>query len=114
MALQPLHTPEDLAAMLGRSRWWVCEQCRRGRFPSIKPGGSYRFTDQHVSEILAILEQAPATAVRKGKGRTSTPKRASPTPSSGTTPGVQLKARPPRRRKPAAQGAPPTDDEARR
>jgi hypothetical protein len=114
MGLQPLHTPEDLAVMLGRSRWWVCEQCRRGRFPSIKPGGSYRFTDQHVNEILAILEQAPVTTIGKGKGRTAKSKRASPARSSGAAPGVQLKARPPRRRKAAAQASSPTDSEPRK
>lgn len=113
MPLQPLYTPEDLAAMLGRSKWWVCEQCRRGRFPAIKPGGSYRFTDQHVDEILAILEQTPTAAIRKSKGRATKSKRTSPPRSSAATPGVRLEARPPRRRR-AAQAPPPTDGEAPR
>jgi hypothetical protein len=111
MPLQPLHTPEDLAAMLGRSKWWVCEQCRRGRFPSIKPGGSYRFTDQHVEEILDILEQAPAAVNRKVKGRAARAKRASPV---SRTPGVRLESRPPRRRRAPAQPSSLTDDEAAR
>jgi hypothetical protein len=112
MALQPLHTPEDLAAMLGRSRWWVCEQCRRGRFPSIKPGGSYRFTDQHVDEILAILEQAPAAAIRKGRGRAAKPKHISPARSSGATSAVRLEARPPRRRRGGTQTPSPAGGDA--
>lgn len=100
MALQPLHKPEDLAAMLGRSKWWVCEQCRRGRFPFVRAGGSYRFTDQHVEEILTILEQTPAGLPQSGKTRPSRPpRRANPSKPTGASPTVQLKARPPRRQR---------------
>ncbi len=114
MALPSLHTPEDLAAMLGRSKWWVCEQCRRGRFPAIKPGGSYRFTDQHVEEILAILEQGPLVGGGKDKARAVRRKRASPGRSSGSPSAVQLKARPPRRRRPNIQAPSAADDDTPR
>lgn len=107
MPLPPLHTPEDLAAMLGRSKWWVCEQCRRGRFPSIKPGGSYRFTDQHVEEILAILEQPPSAMTRNDKNRGTKSKRPSSPRSTGEKQAIRLKARPPRRRRDNAQNRSP-------
>lgn len=109
MPLQPLHKPEDLAAMLGRSKWWVCEQCRRGRFPFVKAGGSYRFTDQHIEEILAILEQTPAGLSKNGMTRPGRPpRRASPSKPTSASPTVQLRARPPRRQRRAQA---PTADE---
>lgn len=99
MPLQPLHLPEDLAAMLGRSKWWVCEQCRQGRFPFVKPGGGYRFTDRHVEEILAILEELPMAQRHVGRARPAEPRRASQPQASEAGSAVQLKARPPRRRR---------------
>ena len=99
MPLQPLHLPEDLAAMLGRSKWWVCEQCRHRRFPFVNSGGSYRFTDQHVEQILSLLEEIPGGQSRTSRSRPAVPKRASPSEPAETTPAVHLKARPPRRRR---------------
>ena len=99
MPLQPLHLPEDLAAMLGRSKWWVCEQCRQRRFPFVNSGGSYRFTDQHVEQILTILEEVPSSQPRADQARPAVSKRASPPKPAGTTLAVHLTARPPRRRR---------------
>jgi hypothetical protein len=100
MPLQPLHLPEDLAAMLGRSKWWVCEQCRQRRFPFVRSGGSYRFTDQHVEQILTILEEVPTSRPRADQARPAVPKRASHQPKAAeTTSAVHLTARPPRRRR---------------
>jgi hypothetical protein len=98
MPLQPLHLPEDLAAMLGRSKWWVCEQCRHRRFPFVNSGGSYRFTDQHVEQILTLLEEAPGDRPRTNGARRAAPKRAKQPEPAEVAPAVQLKARPPRRR----------------
>lgn len=82
--------------MLGCSRWWVCEQCRRGRFPFVKAGGAYRFTDQHVQDIVALLEEVPAG--RRRNASLAARESADITPRvPGTTTRVQLQARQPRR-----------------
>lgn len=55
-----LHRPDEVAAMLRCSTWWVKEQARKGRIPYSRIGGGYRFTDEHVAEIVRIFEKRPA------------------------------------------------------
>jgi hypothetical protein len=63
----PLHTDHDLAERYGRSREWVQEQCRAKAWPHLRAGKAYRFTDEQVSAIDALLtvdapaEPAPVT-----------------------------------------------------
>lgn len=96
--LPVLHTPEEVAKQLGRSGWWVREQCRRERFPHTRAGGAIRFTHQQFEEILQILEcrpgAAPQTARPSGGGRRHTSK----VTARPSTP--QLRARPPRKPRP--------------
>jgi hypothetical protein len=55
-------TDADLAEKFGRSREWVQAQCRGG-WPHMKVGKSYRFTDEQVAQIEAMLTPAaPAAA----------------------------------------------------
>jgi helix-turn-helix protein len=58
-AQRPSLTPEDVAATLGCSVWWVKKQCREQRFPCMKISGAYRFTHAHLEEIFRLLEQRP-------------------------------------------------------
>jgi hypothetical protein len=46
--------------MLRCSEWWVKEQARKRRIPFAWIGGSYRFTDDHVAEIVSLFEVRPA------------------------------------------------------
>jgi hypothetical protein len=48
--------------MLRCSEWWVKEQARRRRIPYAWIGGSYLFTDEHVSAIVRLFEVQPAAA----------------------------------------------------
>ncbi|MEV8513450.1 hypothetical protein [Dactylosporangium sp. NPDC051484] len=61
------------------------EQARKRRIPFAWIGGSYRFTDEHLAEIIRLFE------VRPEAERSATP-RAAPAPAIGS-----LKARRPRR-----------------
>jgi hypothetical protein len=54
-----LHRAADVARMLRCSEWWVKEQARNRRIPYSFIGGSYRFTDQHVVEIVKLFEVRP-------------------------------------------------------
>ena len=59
--LPHLFTPAEVAETLGCSAWWLKEQARRRRIPFTKPGGAYRFTAEHVAEIIALFEVRPET-----------------------------------------------------
>lgn len=91
-AVRPLHRPADVAKLLACSEWWVKEQARQRRIPYAWIGGSYRFTDEHIAEIVRRFEVVPLT---------DTPA-ASPVPRQRQQPiaaptDTRLVARPPRR-----------------
>jgi len=90
-----LHRPADVARMLRCSQWWVKEQARKRRIPFSWIGGSYRFTDAHVAEIIALFEVRPEDATATAP----TPRQAARHPGGHETGGtvIQLRARPPRR-----------------
>lgn len=92
--LPRLHTPEALGKTLGRSGWWVREQCRRGLFPHTRAGGAIRLTDSQVAEILRILERRPDQGQQQGRGATTGRRRTQKQPAEQV---VQLRARQPRR-----------------
>ncbi|MFF4650916.1 helix-turn-helix domain-containing protein [Streptomyces sp. NPDC001380] len=91
-----LYRPAQVAEILGCSEWWVKEQARRRRIPFSRIGGGYRFTADHLAEIIRIFEERPAAAAGHGGDvlpGTRSPQRA---PRSAA-PVVRLTARPPRR-----------------
>ena len=46
-------SPEEVAAAIGASPWWVREQARRGRIPHLRLGrGRIRFLPQHVDALI--------------------------------------------------------------
>lgn len=92
--LPRLRKPEDIAAALGCSAWWVKERARRREIPFVKVGGAYRFTDEHLTEIIALFEQRPG---EPSQSRASTPRRRAQSQPSEQV--VQLKARASRRRR---------------
>ena len=87
-----LHTPEEAAELLRCKASWLREKARLREIPFSKVGGAYRFSDAHLTQIVAQFEQAPgrpaAPAVRRTRPATEL------APASGS---AQLKARRPRR-----------------
>ena len=73
-----LLTDEQLAERIGKSKWFVQDHCKAGRWPHQRVGKSYRFTTAQVDFIDALLEvkvkpapvEAPANAWGR-KGRTA-------------------------------------------
>lgn len=55
------YRPNEVAKMLRCSEWWVKEQARKRRIPFSWIGGSYLFTMEHISEIVALFEQRPGS-----------------------------------------------------
>lgn len=93
--LKSLYRPAEVAKVLRCSEWWVKEQARNGRIPFSWIGGSYRFTDGHVAEIIRLFERRPANS-EPVTDRSTEPK-PQPKRPKGTEPTVMLKARTPRR-----------------
>lgn len=91
-ALDPLYWPREVAKALGCSEWWVKEQARKRRIPYEWVGGSYRFTADHVAEILRLFEVRPATEPANTASTPRPRKRPEVVP-----PVVCLRPRPPRR-----------------
>jgi hypothetical protein len=93
---RPLHRPADVAKMLQCSEWWVKEQARKRRIPFTWIGGSYRFTDEHVDEVIRLFEQRPEseTAASGNSGRVALARKRSQSPGETA---VSLRARVPRR-----------------
>lgn len=98
--VRPLHRPADVARLLGCSEWWVKEQARQRRIPYAWIGGSYRFTDEHITEIVRRYEVAPLTDTPTEPSTSPVPRRRQPPVEPTLSP--QLIARPPRRPRPPA------------
>ncbi|CAM4025885.1 Helix-turn-helix domain-containing protein [Kibdelosporangium persicum] len=57
---EPLYyLPSEVATMLRCSEWWVKEQARKRRIPFSWIGGGYRFTAEHIEQIVALFERRP-------------------------------------------------------
>jgi hypothetical protein len=90
-----LHSAADVARALRCSEWWVKEQARRRRIPFCWIGGSYRFTGEHLAEIVRLCEVRPAEPTAL-VARAESASRDSVDVQDGQ-PVVVLQARPPRR-----------------
>ncbi|MEV6165948.1 helix-turn-helix domain-containing protein [Streptomyces sp. NPDC052052] len=94
-----LFLPEDVAAVLGCSAWWVKDRARRRLIPFTRVGRAYRFTGDHLAEIIRMHEARPAVPGNRA-GAAAVPKMNAPTPappSAAPLPMSRLRARPPRR-----------------
>ncbi|WP_236246249.1 DNA-binding protein [Streptomyces sp. CC210A] len=93
-ALPRLHTAREVAEALGCSVWWVKERARRRLVPFAYVGGAYRFTAEHVAEIVRLHEEFPARAPQRPAPPAPAPSHREPR-AVPTAPA--LTARPPRR-----------------
>jgi len=93
-----LYLPKDVARMLKCSEWWVKEQARKRRIPFCWIGGGYRFTSDHLAEIVRLSERrAEGTEVVPMETQRARRSRSAREPS---TPSAELSARvPPRARR---------------
>lgn len=97
-AFPRLHLPEEVAAVLGCSAWWVKDRARRRLIPFTRVGRAYRFSDDHLAEIIRMHEERPARNPQRPSGMTaSAPQPPVRRQSEGPAPARSLKARPPRR-----------------
>jgi hypothetical protein len=103
--LPRLYLPEDIATVLGCSAWWVKDRARRRLIPFTRVGRAYRFSDEHLAEIIRMHEEGPDRGSQHTRS-TTTPavKPAARQRVDVATPTVRLKARPPRRTRKAQFG----------
>jgi excisionase family DNA binding protein len=96
-----LLTPRDVAKALKCSEWWVKEQARKGRIPFSWIGGSYRFTHEHLHEIIRVFERRPVAAASEAvTAQRRSPRTRTGSRAAGAVRAPQanrLTARPPRR-----------------
>ncbi|MBT2423493.1 helix-turn-helix domain-containing protein [Streptomyces sp. ISL-22] len=97
-ALPRLYLPEEVAAVLGCSAWWVKDRARRRLIPFTRVGRAYRFSDDHLAEIIRMHEERPARNSQRTSGMTaSAPQPPVRRQTEEPAPAHRLKARPPRR-----------------
>ncbi|MFJ6811104.1 helix-turn-helix domain-containing protein [Streptomyces anulatus] len=98
VGLPRLYVPEEVAAVLGCSVWWVKDRARRRLIPFTRVGRAYRFSDEHLAEIIRMHEERPAVnAQRTGGAPAPTRKPPARHRPDVAVPTVRLQARPPRR-----------------
>lgn len=61
-------TDRDVAAELGVSWQQVQERCKAKQWPHFKVGRYYRFTPEHVAQIIELSTVAPAAPVENPWG----------------------------------------------
>ncbi|MGW4972384.1 helix-turn-helix domain-containing protein [Streptomyces albidoflavus] len=97
-SLPRLYVPEEVAAVLGCSAWWVKDRARRRLIPFTRVGRAYRFSDEHLAEIIRMYEERPAVNLqRPGAAPATTRKSTGRHRLDPAVPTVRLQARPPRR-----------------
>ncbi|MDI3420404.1 helix-turn-helix domain-containing protein [Streptomyces luteolus] len=105
VALPRLYVPEDVAAVLGCSAWWVKDRARRRLIPFTRVGRAYRFTGEHLAEIIRMNEDRPALPQQRAANEAPAAKSPAPQhPSSPAAPTARLRARPPRRARQSQYG----------
>src|SRR6266702_2206245 len=71
-----MHTAEEAARLLKVKRSWLERQAAGRKIPFSMLGGSYRFSDRHIAEIVRMNEVVPAverdnSSAARGPHRTS-------------------------------------------
>ncbi|WP_327354489.1 helix-turn-helix domain-containing protein [Streptomyces sp. NBC_01304] len=94
-----LHGPAEVAEALGCSTWWVKDRARRRLIPHTRVGRAYRFTAEHLAEIIRLQETGPTNVAPSAPpARTPAPRPAARRREEpAVTPIPRLRARPPRR-----------------
>jgi excisionase family DNA binding protein len=97
-AVPTLYTAEEAAKVLRVRQSWLERQAAARKIPFTMLGGCYRFTTDHLTEIVRIFESAPVTTPATAPAA-SPPRSRDRAAARGVNPLAQpLKARPRRRR----------------
>lgn len=66
-----MHTAEEAARLLKVKRSWLERQAAARKVPFSMLGGSYRFSDRHLAEIIRLNEIAPSRDASEAQPRQS-------------------------------------------
>jgi excisionase family DNA binding protein len=72
-----VHTAAEAAVILRVKESWLERQAQLRKIPFTMLGGSYRFTDEHLNEIVRLNEKLPVVDEPTGAGRGRKPRGAS-------------------------------------
>src|ERR1035441_7685454 len=78
-----MHTAEEAARLLKVKRSWLERQAAARKIPFSMLGGSYRFSDRHLAEIIRLNEVVPAQVARNAPGPAPPARRRAPPPPPG-------------------------------
>ncbi|MEU1014703.1 DNA-binding protein [Streptomyces sp. NPDC005898] len=92
-----LYLPEEIADVLGCSAWWVKDRARRRLIPFTRVGRAYRFTGEHLAEIIHMHEARPAVPQQRAEARPTSKSPSPQAPPPSAAPTTRLRSRPPRR-----------------
>jgi excisionase family DNA binding protein len=70
-----MHTTEEAARLLKVKRSWLERQAAARRIPFSMLGGSYRFSDRHLAEIVRMNEVAPVPSAPDAPQPARTPRK---------------------------------------
>lgn len=80
-----MHTAEEAARLLKVRRSWLERQAAARKIPFSMLGGSYRFSDRHLAEIIRLNEVAPVPPARDVSGPARSRRRGRPSPERAGT-----------------------------
>jgi excisionase family DNA binding protein len=70
-----MHTAEEAARLLKVKRSWLERQAAARKIPFSMLGGSYRFSDRHLAEIVRLNEVPPALSAPDAPAPAGTPRK---------------------------------------
>lgn len=87
-----LHSLDEAAEILGVDRWWLWNQCRKGRITHFTKLGRYmKFTDGDLEQIIA--DGRPQTPTRQARPIRAAVVGITGRPASPSTPGRPARGR---------------------
>lgn len=87
-----IHTLDEAAGILRVKESWLERQAAARKIPFTMLGGSYRFTTDHLAQIVRMHEHAPSA--EPARNRPAAPRAARAVPSDGALSATPLRARP--------------------
>jgi excisionase family DNA binding protein len=89
-----LYTSEEAAAILRVTTSWLERQAAARRVPFTMLGGGYRFTAEHLAQIVDIFEEAAAPRAPASTSTVVSAPRLDQQPGTGGLTGNRLRPRP--------------------
>lgn len=105
MTRKNLHTTAEAAAILRVKQSWLEKQAAARRIPFTMLGGAYRFTDDHLDQIVCLNEKVPGSERHNNRHRGERARRLQTTTAQSVAPLLKPRPRPAPKRRTTANDA---------